>query len=60
LRHLFVQCPYLAAVWALAALGLRLPPTAGLTILVDRLAEHLPEMQSSPRNTVVLSILWAV
>jgi hypothetical protein len=59
-RLMFVQCPRLAAVWALAALGLRLSPAAGLTMLLDGLAEHLPDMQSSPRNTVVLSLLWAV
>jgi hypothetical protein len=29
-------------------------------MLVDGLAEHLPDMQSSPRNTVVLSLLWVV
>jgi hypothetical protein len=33
---------------------------AGLSMLVDGLTEHLSDMQSSPRNTVVLSILWAV
>jgi hypothetical protein len=59
-RHLFVQCPRLAAVWALAAPGLRPPLAVGLTMLLDGLAEHLLDMQSSPRNTVVLSLLWAV
>jgi hypothetical protein len=47
-------------MWALAAPGLHLPPAASLAMLVDGLAEHLPDMQSSLRNTVVLSILWAV
>jgi hypothetical protein len=56
-RHLFVQCPHLTVVCALAPPGLHLPPAAGLTVLLDVLAERLPDMQSSPRNTVVLSIL---
>jgi hypothetical protein len=59
-RHLFVQCPRLAGVWELAAPGLRLPPSSSLLMLVDGLAEHLRGMQPSPRNTVVLSLLWAV
>jgi hypothetical protein len=29
-------------------------------MLVDGLAEHLPDMQSSPRNMVIHSLLWAV
>jgi hypothetical protein len=56
-RHLFVQCPRLAVVWALAAPSLHLPPMAGLMMPVDGLTGHLSDMQSSPRNTVVLSIL---
>jgi hypothetical protein len=59
-RHLFVQCPRLAAVWALAAPDLHLPPAAGLTALLDGLTERLLNMQLSPRNTIVLSILWTV
>jgi hypothetical protein len=59
-RHLFVQCSRLTTVWASAAPGLRLPPSANLPMLVDGLAEHLRGMPPSPRNTVVLSLLWAV
>jgi hypothetical protein len=59
-QHLFVQCPRLHAVWALVAPGLRLTPAADLAALLDGLAEQLPNMQLSPRNTVILSALWAV
>jgi hypothetical protein len=43
-------CMHQVAVRALATSGLHLPSTGGLTTLVDGLAEHLPDMHSSPRR----------
>jgi hypothetical protein len=59
-QHLFVQCPRLLAVWALIAPCLHLHPSADLVALLDGITDRLPSMQPSPRNTIVLSVLWAV